>query len=107
VFQANSLRASVGAAIAEAEAEMSVYSFNAVFNYRQMAVMVQNLTETCISSSTSRVVPYVPRVAMSLRAIAFANGLAADRQNDISELNPFLASINRVEAGTVVLVPVA
>lgn len=46
-----------------------------------------------------------PRV-MSIREVAFANGLTPDQSQDIDILNPELLSLNYIEKGTVVLVPV-
>jgi prophage DNA circulation protein len=105
VFSANQQRAAISVAIAEAEANLGIYSFDVVFNYRQIAVMIQDVTETCISQAVTQIISYTPIIPMSLRQIAFANGLAPDRQNDIEALNPSLPSVNRVEAGTTVLVP--
>lgn len=105
VYSANQIRSSISTAIAEAEANLGVQAFTTIFNYRQLAVMVQDITEACVSSAKTQVITYRPLVAMSLRQIAFANGLSPDRQNDIANLNPGLPSINRVEAGTAILVP--
>jgi len=105
IFSANSIRSSISAAISDAESNLGVYSFDTIFNYRQMAVMVQDLTEACVSQAQTQVISYTPTIPMSLRQIAFANNLAPERQNDIEALNPFLPSVNRVEAGTTVLVP--
>lgn len=105
VYTANSIRATISTAIAEAETNLGIYSFDTIFNYRQMAVMVQEITEACVSSVTPQIISYTVLVPMSLRQIAFANNLDPDRGNDIEALNPYIQSVNRVEAGTVVLVP--
>lgn len=105
IYAANQIRSGISQAIIDAEAQFGVYSFDIVFGYRQLAVMVQQLTEDCVSSVTPTIVQYTTPRAMSLRQIAFANNLTPEDQNAIANLNPFLPSINRVEKGTVVLVP--
>lgn len=105
VFTANQIRSTISTAISEAETNLGIYSFDTIYAYRQMAVMVQEITESCVSSVTPEIVNYTLPVPMSLRQIAFANNLDPDRGNDIEALNPYIQSVNRVEAGTVVLVP--
>jgi len=107
VYFANSARAAISAAIAEVNTNFGNYGYDAVVNYRSMAIAIQQSVEASIASSQTQVVLYTVPISMSLRAIAFANGLTPDRQNDIEALNPTLGSVNLVPQGTVVTVPAA
>lgn len=105
VFQANQARAAITAAIAQAEENLDIYSYDTVLEYRNLAVTIQTSVEASLSTSQSRVKLFTVSVPMSLRQIAFANGLDPDRQNDIEALNPYLGSVNLVPAGSVIAVP--
>jgi hypothetical protein len=105
VFTANQSRSAITDAIAEAEKNLGNEAYDIVVSYRSLAVTIQETVEACITSSQSRVKVFVTTRAMSLRAIAFANGLNPDRQNDIESLNPYLGSINFVPKGSSITVP--
>lgn len=107
VFLANQIRIAISAAIAEAEANFELLAFDITLQYRELAVQVQQVTESCVAAAQSKVKIYSVPFAMSLRMVAFNVGLDTDRQNDIESLNPYLASVNYVPAGTVLVVPVS
>ena len=107
VYQANQTRASITQAIAEAEAALGNDAYDVVVQYRAMAVSVQQTVESCISAAQARVKLYKLPRNMSLRQIAFANGLSPERQNDIENLNPYLPSVNLVPKGSTVTIPAA
>jgi DNA circularisation protein N-terminus len=107
LFSANQSRGSITDAITEAETNMGNYSYDIVLQYREMAVTIQSVVEAAIASAQSKVKLYVTEEDMSLRQVAFRNGLAADRVNDIADLNPYIGSINYVPRGTTVTVPAA
>lgn len=76
-------------------------------NIKNSAVLLQNVLNAAVSSSKSIIKDYtVPRL-MSLREIAFANGLKPDNAIDLEILNPSIESVNYVVAGTIIKVPIA
>jgi hypothetical protein len=107
VFAANQLRVAIAAAITEVNTNFGNYGYDVMLQYRQLAVSIQQAVEASLSSSVVFVKLYTVPYPMSLRAIAFANGLTPDRGNDIEALNPYLPSVNYVPAGTQVTVPVS
>ncbi len=85
----------------------SLELFDTIQDLRETAILVQNALETGIASSNARLVQYtVPRL-MSLREVAFANGLSPERVSEIDTLNPALLSTNYIIKDTIVLVPAA
>lgn len=107
VFSANQTRGGISTAIAEAENLFGNIAYDIVIEYRALAVSIQETVEACITSSQSKVKTFVLPRPMSLRMIAFENGLSPDRQNDIEQLNPYLGSVNFIPAGSSVVVPAA
>ena len=105
MFAANNVRSSISKAISEAEFYMGNSAYDIVLAYKQLAVDVQLATETAISAQNSKIKIYTVPSKMSLRMVAFKNGLSYDRQNDIANLNPFLGSVNLVQKGTILTVP--
>jgi len=106
VFSANQGRAAITAAINEAYNNLGNYADEIVLLYRQLSVSVQTTVEAAISAQ-SKVILYTTTDDMSLRRVAFLNGLDPDRQNDIEALNPYLGSINFVPRGTTLVIPAA
>ncbi len=107
VYQTNQARAALTTAIAEIESTLGNYGYDIVVQYRTLAVSVQATVEACISAAQSKVKIFVLPKNMTLRQIAFANGLDPDRQNDIEQLNPYLPSINLIPKGSSITVPAA
>lgn len=107
IFQANAIRLSLAAGIQEAEDNLGNEGAEIVLQYRTLAVQIQDTVEASISAAKLRVRTYTTPYNMSLRQVAFNNGLSPDRQNDLSDLNPTLFSVNFVAEGTVLTVPVS
>lgn len=107
VYLANSARSSISAAIAEVETNFGNGGYDIEIAYRSLSVTIQQAVESSLSSAQSLVTLYTTPVDMSLRQIAFLNGLTPDDQNALEALNPYLASVNLVPEGTQVTVPVA
>ena len=107
VFSANQARAAITAAIAEVNTNMGNYGYDIVVQYRGLATSIQQAVESSLAATQSLVTIYLVQQPMSLRQVAFANGLTADDQNAIEALNPYLASVNYIPAGTQVTVPVS
>lgn len=81
--------------------------YDTIIELRTTAVLLQEVLERGVASSNAKVIDFtVPRV-MSLREVAFLNGLSPNRVQELDILNPFLLSTNYIESGVVVKVPVA
>lgn len=81
--------------------------YDTIIELRTTAVLLQDVLEKGAASSNARVVDYtVPRV-MSLREVAFLNGISPDRVQELDLLNPFLLSTNFIEKDVVIKVPVS
>jgi prophage DNA circulation protein len=107
LFGANQVLNLIGSAIAEVTENLGNQGYSVVLQYRILAVQAQNVTQSAVSNIQTQVTMYTVPFDMSLRMIAFLNGLSVDRQNDIASLNPYLQSINYISRGTVVQVPAA
>jgi len=105
VYQMNQVRAQISEAIQYTEAQFSSSGFDIILTYRQLAVQFQAAVEAAISSASPSVKVYTVPFDMSLRRVAFLNGLDPDRQGDIAILNPDIDSINFVPQGSVLVVP--
>lgn len=105
VFAANQARAAIAVAIAEAQTNLGNDGFDIMLQYRQLAIQIQQVTQSSISAALDSVTIYRVPSPMSLRMVAFNNGLAPDRQNDIESLNPYLPSVNLIAPGTMLVVP--
>ena len=107
VYYANQARAAISVAIAEINTNMGNSGYDIMVQYRGLAVSIQQAVEASLAASQSLVTIYTLQTPMSLRQVAFANGLTADDQNTIEALNPYLSSVNYIPAGTQVTVPVS
>lgn len=105
MYQANQARSEISTAIQNINTELGNDGYSIVLQYRILAVQIQLVTQAAISSVQAQIKQYVVPRAMSLRMVAFLNGLTPDRQNDIEALNPYITSINYVEAGVILQVP--
>lgn len=86
------------------EGEGAVLFREEILELKRSAIAVQKTLELGIQSSQSQIIDYeVPRL-MSLREVAYLNGLSLDRAYDLEILNPSLESTNYIEAGTVLKV---
>jgi hypothetical protein len=85
----------------------SLFFHDTILQLKTGGVLLQNAFETGVASSQAQVVDYVTPREMSLREIAFANGLSPNRFSDIFVLNTELDSCNSVDKGTRVKVPVS
>lgn len=105
LFGANQVRSQISAAIAQISAAFGNDGYSIVLQYRILAVQIQVVTQGAIASIQTQVTLYTVPFPMSLRMIAFINGLTTDQGNTIEALNPYLPSVNYIPAGTVVMVP--
>jgi len=86
---------------------LALEQYETVLGLREVSVLVQNAFESGVSSSSAQIKDYTTPRLMSLREVAFANGIALSRIKEIDLLNPTLTSINFIERGTVIKVPAA
>jgi hypothetical protein len=107
VFSANEIRKEITAALAEANEYFGNDGYEMVIQYRNITNQIQEAVESAISQATPNVTLYTVPRPMSLRMVAFMNGLDKDRQNDLESLNPYLESVNLISAGVQVMVPAA
>lgn len=74
---------------------------------RESANLLQAVLEKGIASSQAQVIEYrVPRI-MSLREVAFLNGIDVNRVQELDQLNPELLSTNCIGPETVVRIPIS
>lgn len=78
-----------------------------IMDIRASVNQVQDVFESGVASSNAQVIDYVTPRLMSLREVAFANGIPVERIQEIDLLNPSLLSTNFIEAGTSLKVPVS
>lgn len=71
------------------------------------AVALQDAVEAGIQSSKPKIIEYTTTREMSVREIAFANGLSPEDGYQIDQLNPTLDSLNAIAEGTTLLIPVS
>lgn len=85
----------------------SLEFYEDIVSLKEGAILLQQALETGIASSRAQVIEYkTPRI-MSIREVAFANGIDVERVIEIDLLNPFLLSVNCIPAETIVRVPIA
>jgi hypothetical protein len=80
--------------------------YSNIIDLRQTANDLQDAFEAGKQSSQVRIVDYTTPQDMSIREVAFANGILPDDSNAISFLNPDLDSFNFIPKGTVVKVAI-
>lgn len=78
-----------------------------IVNLKTTGILMQDALEKGIASSQAQVIFYVVPRDMSLREVAFLNGLEVDRVTDLDLLNPDLDSTNLIFKGSTVQVPVS
>lgn len=81
--------------------------YHDIVDLKQTAIDLQDALEKGIASSRAQIVQYVTPRLMSLREVAFINGISVDEVDTLELLNPELESYNYIPAGTSVQVTVA
>lgn len=74
---------------------------------RSSVVAMQTVLEIGLQSSQANLISYRTPLDMSMREVAFANGLDLSRVADLQILNPDILSHNYLPKGTLLLVPAA
>lgn len=80
--------------------------FDDILSIRQSVVSIQDVFEAGVSTSNARIIDYTTPRLMSIREVAFANGIDVNRVQEIDILNPELLSVNFIDKGTILKVPV-
>lgn len=86
-------------------AELDLY--DELLELRQGSIIMQRALEAGLSTSAARIIEYVVPRIMSLREVAFANGISPDAADQILQLNPGILSVNYIEPLTSLRVPVS
>ena len=107
VYSANAIRSEISAAINEVKLSLENYSYDIIYLYRDLAVSIQEATETAISQVQQKIKYYVTPRPMSLRMVCALNSLSYDRQNDVESMNPGIPCLNYIAAGVSIKVPTA
>lgn len=81
--------------------------YDTVIELRQTTILTQAVLEKGTASSNARILNYTVPRTMSLREVAFNNGISPNRVEELDILNPSLLSINFIEKGVVLRVPAA
>lgn len=89
--------------IQDSDAELDLYDVK--LTILDSVNQLQSVAEKGLQSSKPRVIEYTLPRNMSLREVAYANGLSPDDSDQIDALNPTLESVNEVLKGTVLQVP--
>lgn len=89
------------------QGEGSLPLHDAILSLRETLILMQDALEAGVASSQAQIVQYVVPRLMSLREIAFENGLPVGRYGEIAILNPSLESVNYVPKGTSLQVPIS
>lgn len=105
----NALRIQINAlidAIASGAQGAGSLEFHAeILDLKNITILMQQALEAGIASSNARVSSYVVPRLMSIREVAFLNGLPLERSIEIELLNPALLSVNFIDKGSVLQVP--
>lgn len=108
--QVNASRAEVAGIISDikqADGGMGALEFyDDLLALKQSAVDLQEVLEAGIASSQAQVVNFIAPRIMSIREVAFEAGIPVDRVDEISLLNQDLSSVNCIEKGTQIRVPI-
>lgn len=81
--------------------------FDQIINLKQSIVLQQEAFEAGVKSSKTRIVEFTVPREMSIREVAFLNGIPLDNISDLDIINPQLESVNLIAAGIVLKVPVS
>ena len=108
--EVNDLRAQANDIIATMSATMGgqgeVDFADTILQIKKTALLMQDALKAGIQSSNATIVEYTVARLMSLREVAFVNGLSVDIFEQIDLLNPSILSVNYIEQGSVLKIPV-
>lgn len=85
----------------------SLFMHDEILTLINSAITLQNTLEAGIASSRAQVIDYLVPREMSIREVAFANGLIIDRVSELYQLNLKIESFNSIAKGDTVRVPLS
>ena len=83
MYTANQARSQIADAIAQVNTELGNDGYAVVLQYRILAVQIQTVTQAALASIQTQVTLFKVPYHMSLRMVAYINGLSIDAQNQI------------------------
>lgn len=108
VQDVNSYADQVNAMISSIQANgQELLMYQTILDYQASIIALQNIVAAGVKSQQPQIINYVLPRDMSLREVAFVNGLTPDFLPQLDQMNPDLDSVNNVVQGTLVQVPVA
>lgn len=81
--------------------------YDDIIQIRQTVVLMQDVLEVGVKSSNAQVLDYLTPRDMSIREVAFANGISVEEVQQIDLLNPSLESVNFIAKGTRMRIPLS
>lgn len=110
VDQVKALRVALESSIVQIEAtengQGALIYYDEILEMKKASISMQLVLELGLQTSNNKIVTYKTPRDMSVREVCFANGLSPDSSLDFETLNPDLLSMNMIEKGTVVQVPI-
>ena len=89
------------------DAGTSVELAEHILTLKRAAVAAQETLEQGLQSSNTRIINYTTKRLMTVREIAFDNGISPNAAQDIELLNPWIESVNYIPKGTTLKVPLS
>jgi len=80
--------------------------YDQVIELRRTAILLQNVLEAGVASNNAYIRDYETPHVMSLRDVAWANGIGPDRVEELDLLNPEIESVNFIAKGDTIKVPI-
>jgi hypothetical protein len=87
------------------DSDGSLEFYNEILDIKRGLILMQQAYEQGAAQAQIGIRRYTTPRLMSVREVAFANGIDPDRSIEIDILNPDLESLNYIEAGLEILVP--
>lgn len=98
--------AAIIASIINGAPDAALEFHDTIVDLRCIANFLQDALERGAESSRGKIVDYVTPWDMSIREVAFQNGISVEEIDRIDQLNPSLLSVNLIVKGTTIKVPV-
>lgn len=86
------------------DSDGSLYFYNEIMDLKRSVILLQNAYDAGLAQEQIGIKTYKTPRAMSIREVAYANGISPDRSYEIDLLNPELDSVNEIPKGTEVYV---
>jgi hypothetical protein len=83
----------------------SLEFYDNIQDLRQTGIFLKSVLQTGLQTNKNLIVKFITPRLMTIREVAFANGVTANDVTDIQLMNPDLESNNFIPQGTLVLVP--